>query len=234
MQDIKYISYNNHKYVIFSVYYKNKLKLPGLLDYDDFNVVYKADKNWRVNDNGFIVCSHTVNNVTKDVLLHELVMLLHNKNNVKKRIIHINRIGLDNRKSNLVYEDDNINKNIKKKKRTVTLPDGIDADSIPTYIWYMKPDATHGSRFVVKIDDITFTTTSSKDISLSDKLEEAKAFLRKLFEERKDLKDEYSMNGDYNALGKELLTSYYNIVKRSDYDHIKKYVPEHNTNKLLG
>lgn len=236
MEDVKYISYNSSKYVIFSVYYKNKLKLPGLLDFDDFKIIHKSDKKWRCNDNGFIVCSHTCDGITRDVLMHELVMLIHNKNNDKKKILHLNRIGLDNRKENLIYDDENINRNIKKKKRTIILPkdSGINPDNIPTYIWYMKPDESHGSRFVVKIGDVKYTTTSAKDVSLNDKLEEAKMFLKNLFEERKDLKDEYSMNGDYNVLGKDLLHSYYNIVERSGYDHIKKYIPENNTTKLLG
>lgn len=236
MQDIKYISHNDSKYVIFSVYYKNKLKLPGLLDFDDFKVIHKGNKKWRINDNGFIVCSHTVNGVTRDVLMHELVMLLHNdNNNIKKKILHINRIGLDNRKKNLAYEDENINKNIKKKKRTLELPkeDGIKIDDIPTYIWYMKPDDSHGPRFIVKIDDVQFTSTSARDVPLNDKLTEAKTFLKKLFEERQDLKEEYSMNGDYNGIGKELLNTYYDIVKKGGYTNIKKSIPQHNTNKLL-
>lgn len=238
MSDIKYISYSGTKYVVFPVTYKNKLKLPVLLDFDDFKSIHKLDKNWRCNDSGFVVCSHTSNGITRDVLMHEVIMLLNdnNKNKDKKKIIHINRIGLDNRKENLIYENENINKNIKKKKRTIILPKeaGIDPDSIPTYIWYMKPNESHGSRFIVKIADVKFTTTSSRDVSLNDKLEEAKTFLKNLFEERVDLKDEYSMNGDFNIVGKELLGSYYDIVNKAGYDYIKKSIPEHNTFKLLN
>jgi hypothetical protein len=239
MEDARYISYNNQKCVVFSVMYKNKLKLPALLDYDDFIKISKLNKNWRCNENGFVVCSHTHNGTTQDVTLQKIVMLLHNGNNdQKKKILHINRIGLDNRMENLMYDtqDKCINKNIKKKKRTVCLPKncGINPDDIPTYIWYMAPDETHGARFIVKIGDITNVTTSSKDISLNDKLEEAKSFLKKLFEDREDLREDYSMNGDYNILGKDLLNSYYDIVKKAGYDHIKKSIPEHNTNKLLG
>lgn len=236
MENIKYMSYNNSRYVVFPVSYKNKLMLPVIIDYGDFKQIYKLNKKWRCNDNGFAVCSHTSNGVTRDVLMHELIMLLNNDNKIKKKIIHINRIGLDNRKENLMYENENINKNIKKKKRTIILPkdSGIDPDNIPTYIWYMKPNETHGSRFIVKIDDIKFVTTSSRDVSLNDKLEEAKIFLKKLFEEREDLRESYSMNGDYNALGKELLNSYYDIVNKAGYDYIKKSIPEHNTFKLLG
>jgi hypothetical protein len=236
MENVKYISYNNTKYVVFSVNYKNNLKLPALLDYDSFRHIHKLNKKWRCNDNGFLVCSHTCNDgVNRDVLMHELIMLLNNDNKEKKKIIHIDRIGLDNRKENLIYENENINKNIKKKKRTVILPkdSGINPDNIPTYIWYMKPNENHGSRFIVKISDIQFVTTSSRDVPLNDKLEEAKTFLKNLFDKREDLRNDYSMNGDYNALGKELLNSYYDIVNKAGYDYIKKSIPEHNTFKLL-
>src|SRR5271166_4531925 len=115
MEDVRYISYNNQKYVVFSVMYKNKLKLPALLDYDDFIKINKLNKNWRCNENGFVVCSHTYNGVTQDVTLQKIVMLLHNGNNDQKnKILHINRIGLDNRTENLMYDTQNkcINKNI--------------------------------------------------------------------------------------------------------------------------
>jgi hypothetical protein len=232
MQDIKYILHGGSKCVLFSVYYKNKLKLPGLLDKEDFDILNKAEKKWRVNDNGFIVCSHTIDNITRDVLMHELVMLLHNPNNIKKKILHINRIGLDNRKSNLVYEGDIVNKNTKKKQRTINLP-GIKSDDIPTYIWYMKPDDSHGPRFSVKIGDVQYVTSSSWDISLNDKLNEAKKFLKNLFDTRPDLKEKYSMNGDYNKDGKDLLNSYYDIAQKGGYTNITKSIPQHNTNKLL-
>ncbi len=237
MEDAKFME--NQKYVVFSVLYKNKLKLPALLNYDDYLKIKKLNKNWRCNDNGFVVCSHTYDGVTKEVTMQKIVMLLHNNNNDEnKKILHINRIGLDNRKDNLMYDDNNkcANKNIKKKKRTIVLPKkcGIVPDDIPTYIWYMGPDETHGERFAIKIGDVKYVTTSSKDVSLNDKLNEAKEFLKKLFEEREDLKEDYSMNGDYNILGKDLLNSYYDIVKKAGYSYIKKFIPEHNTAKLLG
>lgn len=236
MDDIKYLSHNNHKYVIFSVKYKNRTKLPGLLDYDDFLKISKLNKLWRCNDNGFIVCSHTDNGITKDVNMHEVVMLLHGKKSNNK-ILHINRIGLDNRLENLMYDDKNklIQKNIKKKKRTVNLPPncGIDIDDIPTYIWYMAPNESHGPRFVVKIGDVTWTSTSAKDVPLVDKLEDAKRHLKKIIESRDDLYREYSMNGDYNDEGKRLLNSYYTLVKYAGYKYVSKVIPDQKTFELL-
>ena len=235
MEDVKYVLYNGSKYAIFSVKYK-KLLLPGLLDHDDYLKIKKLNKNWRCNDNGFIVCSHTIDGVTKDVHMHEIVMLLHH-NKQKKKIIHINRIGLDNRSSNLMYDDVGkmVGKNVKKKERSTNLPKGcgIDPNDIPTYIWYVNQNGTSGARFVVKIGDVHWSTTSCKDVDLKTKLEYAKQYLRDLFSDRDDLCKEYSMNGDYNEEGKKLLNSYYDIVKYAGYDYIKKFIPEGTTKELL-
>ncbi len=236
MDDVKYLSNNGHKYVVFSVKYKNKTKIPGILDYDDFVKIQKLGKGWRCNDNGFIVCSHTTDGLTKDVNMHEVVMLLHGKKSNNK-IIHINRIGLDNRMENLMYDDKNklIQKNIKKKRRTVKLPagSGIDVDDIPTYVWYMDGNMSHGPRFVIKIDDVTWASTSARDVPLIDKLEDAKRQLKKIIESRDDLYREYSMNGDYNDEGKRLLNSYYDMVKAAGYKYISKVIPDRRTFELL-
>lgn len=241
MDNYKIIKYEGDEYAIFKINYK-EYSLPIILDVNDFSVIHKMNKNWRCNANGFVSCSHTINGNTKDVYLHEIVMLLKNKrekhNNFNKsNICHINRVGLDNRSENLMYDnyDKDLNKNSKKKKRTVELPydSGIEPDNIPTYVWYMKPDSSHGERFAVNIGDVSWKTSSSFDLSLKFKLEEAKLFVRQLLRSRNDLFDEYSMNGDYTKEGKELLHSYYDIIHYAGYNHIQRFIPENNTFDLL-
>ena len=240
MDNYKLINYEGNDYATFKINYKDH-HLPVIMDVDDYKVIYKTDKNWRCNTNGFVSCSHTMNGNTKDVYLHELIMLLKNKDegsrNLNKPIVHINRVGLDNRRENLMYDiiEKNLNKNYKKKKRTIELPfdSGIEPDDIPTYIWYMKPDSSHGARFAVNIGDVSWKTSSSFDLSLRYKLEEAKLFVRELLRSRSDLLDEYSMNGDYTKEGKELLHTYYDIIHYAGYKHIERFVPENNTIDLL-
>lgn len=240
MDNYKLINYEGKDYAVFKLTYKD-YSLPAILDIEDFRTIQKMNKNWRCNATGFVGCSHTVNGVTKDVYLHELVMLSKNKEegtrNQAKPIVHINRVGLDNRRENLMYDttQKDTNKNFKKKKRTIELPSdsGIDPDTIPTYIWYMKPDASHGDRFAVNVGDVTWKTTSSYDLSLKYKLEEAKLFVRQLLRSRNDLFDEYSMNGDYTKEGKELLHTYYDIIHTAGYKNVKRFIPENNTLDLL-
>jgi len=234
------VNYENKKYAVLKITYQ-EFNLPVILDYDDFKTISKMDKNWRCSTNGFVSCSHTIDNIRKDVYLHELIMLLKIKDGELKKqnksIIHINRVGLDNRRDNLMYDtiNNDTNKNLKKKKRTIELPEGsgIDPDTIPTYIWYMKPDYSHGERFNINIGDVTWKTSSAKDLSLKYKLEEAKMFVRHIMRTRNDLAEEYSMNGDYTKDGKELLHTYYDIVHSAGYTNIKRFIPEHNTMDLL-
>ena len=240
MDNYKLVDYEEEEYAVFKINYKEQ-RIPAIMDKGDFDIISKLKKNWRCNANGFILCSHTKNGITKDVYLHELIMLLKNKDEGSKKldkpIIHINRVGLDNRRENLMYDviEKDLNKNAKKKKRTIELPldSGIDPDDIPTYIWYMRPDQSHGDRFVVNIGDVSWKTSSSYDLSLRYKLEEAKLFVRELLRSRHDLLDEYSMNGDYTKEGKELLHTYYDIIHYAGYNNVKRVIPEHSTVELL-
>lgn len=230
------VTYEGNEYGIMEVKYKDNI-LPVVLDWDDYKYVKKLDFKWHCNNNGFIC--HTYN--SENYYLHDLIMQLKNKEagtkNLKKPIIHINKLGLDNRRDNLMYDTANkdYNKNISKKKRTVVLPSdaGIDPDLIPTYIWYMKPDSSHGERFAVKIGDVSWKSSSSDALSLQYKLEESKLFMRTLFKHRNDLLQDYSMNNDYTLEGKELSHTYYDIIHTAGYKNIKRTVPENNTLELL-
>lgn len=236
------IRYNNKYYAVINIGYKD-IDLPIVVDWQDFHIIRELGKSWKCNRSGFISCLHrsNKNNNNDEVFLHEVIMALKQRSDGKKRkqkpIIHINRIGFDNRRENLIYDslDKNVHKNLRKKSRTIVLPEdsGIDVNEIPTYVWYMKPDKTHGERFMVEIDDINWKTTSSKELSLRYKLEEAKKYLRELKKNRPDLFEDYSMNGDYTKVGKELLDSYYTIIHKAGYTHINRYVPRNNTNTIL-
>jgi hypothetical protein len=234
------VRYKNKYYAIFRLKYKN-INLPVVLDWTDVRLIKNLKKKWRCNNSGFISCSHTYKTVEKEVFMHEIIMALKQKDfdmgSLYSPIIHINRIGLDNRRENLMYDtiDKDTNKNIKKKKRTITLPKSshIDPDEIPTYVWYMKPNDSHGERFMVDVGDVKWKTTSSKKLGLRYKLEEAKLFLRELKKNRPDLFEDYSMNGDYTKDGKLLTDSYYNIIHKANYTHISRYIPGNKTSELL-
>ena len=117
--DYEKITYNDFDYAVIDLKLKN-IHIPIVIDWNDLKIIDDLDKNWRCNDNGFIYCTHDYNENTKDVFLHEIIMALKMKDQNKKLetkpIVHINRMGLDNRKENLMYDSKIMNKNNKEKK----------------------------------------------------------------------------------------------------------------------
>lgn len=236
----KKVSYKGQYYAIMEVEHKDSIR-PILLDYKDYKYIKDLNKNWKCNKNNFISCTHTYNDNTKEIFIHDIIMALKHKDDGTERenypIIHINNNGFDNRRENLIYDnnDKDCNKNYKKKKRTIDMPkgSGITPEEIPTYIWYLKPNGSHGERFIVQIGDIKWKTTSSKNKSLRYKLEEAKKYLRDMKKSNPDIFDEYCMNGEYTKKGKELLDGYYKIVTKNGYD-VDKYKMDGLTDKYLS
>jgi len=234
------IRYQNKNYGVFNVTFRDS-NLPVVVDWKDCKSIMELNKRWRSNSKGFISSMFKHGLVKKEIFIQQIIMGLMNKDGVIKKqnkpIVHINRIGLDNRRCNLIYDmvNKNINKNIKKKRRTVNLPKncGIDVKELPTYVWYMKPNGSHGARFMVDINDIKWKTTSSKKYSLRYKLEEAKRFLRELKQDKPELFDDYCMNGDYTKNGRELMNSFYTIIHKADFEHIERYIPESQTDNYI-
>ena len=72
-----------------------------------------------------------------------------------------------------------------KRQRNITLPEGCEVlpEEIPRHIWYIKAHGAHGDRFAIefKSENLCWKTTSSKKISLKQKLEEAKDKLKELY-----------------------------------------------------
>lgn len=237
--DENIIEYDNKKYGIIIVKYKNK-DTPVVLDYNDYNYIKNLNKQWYINENGFVSCYHNQDNNKFEINMHTVIMALKNKDlglkREKKPIVHLNRLGLDNRRENLMYDVKNseIQKNYRKKKRIIELPinSGINIDNIPTYVWYMKPDKSHDERFLIKIGEFAWKTSSKKYLSLKYKLEEAKKLLRKFKEIKPDYFNEFSMNGDLNNIGKKQFDIFNNIIKKAGFN-INNITNNNNTEFYL-
>lgn len=227
-----------YNYAVCSLYYNGE-KVPIIIDLNIYKIIVKLDKSWHVNDKGLVVTTYKIHDNNgdniKEIYLHDIVMKLNNKN-MNKPILHINKIGVDNRLCNLMYDtcDKDILKNIKKKSRTVNLPkeSNINPDEIPSFVWYLKEDDTHGDRFIIELGDIRWKSTASKKVSLRYKLEETKKYLRYLKYDRPDLFEDYSMNGDLNNEGKKILDSFIEISQKAGFNNIKKI--NNNTDKYIA
>ena len=215
-------------------------KLPILLDRDVYKIIKRLDKKWYVNDKNHVYCLHDQTgsgsgerNALTQVYLHELVIKLNPHQSrsgtvpvtgvpvIGVPIVHINNIHFDNRIENLQFDVPNkeYSKNTKKKSRIINLRrHGIDVDVLPTYMWYLKPDQSHGDRFAVEFPNkISWRSTASKKVSLKYKLEEAKKYLRFMKQERPDLWDQYSMNGDLTGQGFRLYREYNMMIGKAGF-----------------
>ncbi len=216
--------------------------VPVIMDYKDYIIIKDLKKSWYLNEAGMVTTTNIVQQdgeeIINEIYLHELIMALKTgKKREDYSILHINKLGIDNRRENLIYnkEEKEVNKNMKKKKRIISLPaeSGIYPEEIPTYIWYLKPDSSHGERFVVDVGDYNFKTTSSKHLSLRYKLEEAKKYLRELKDYNPEIFEENCMNGEFNKKGKELLNSFFEITSQAGFKNLKKLSTDNLTDKYL-
>jgi hypothetical protein len=210
--DYKFVIYNNKEYVVGLIQHNGK-DVRFVFDKDDFEKV--EQRPWHVSSGKYIGSTYyLIGGVKLELYLHNFVMnrMAFNGKGQKESVDHINRNGLDNRKENLrLITQSQQNMNQPKKKRNVILPEncGIQPDEIPKHIWYVRAQGNHGERFAIefKTEGICWKTTSSKTVSLQQKLEQAKVKLAELYEQYPHLHPEYELEKQ-----KELESSFNYII----------------------
>lgn len=195
----KFCSYNEKEYVV-GIIQHNKEDIQFVFDKEDYEKVEK--RAWHLSSGKYIASTFYLDGGIKlELYLHNFVMnrMTFNGKGTKESVDHINRNGLDNRKENLrilTQSEQNINQT--KKKRNIVLPEGcgIQAEEIPKHIWYVRAQGQHGDRFAIefKTEGICWKTTSSKQISLQSKLEQAKLKLAELYEKYPHLNPEHNIS----------------------------------------
>jgi hypothetical protein len=182
--EYKDVEYDGKSYTVCTVY-RNSEPIQFVFDKDDEEKV--KSKFWHCTSVGYIASSSK----EKSILLHRFIL---NKLDFPGKgttisVDHINRNPLDNRKENLrIISQTEQNLNQKKKPRNIVqLPEncGINSDDIPKHVWYIKSNKSHGDRFAIefKTENIIWKTTSSKKVSLLEKLNEAKQKLLEFYKE---------------------------------------------------
>jgi hypothetical protein len=185
--DYRFVTYNEKEYCVAKIQH-NGSDVQFAFDKEDFEKVEK--RAWHVSSGKYIGSTFYLDGGVKlELYLHNLVMnrMAFNGKGPKESVDHINRNGLDNRKENLrIVSQSQQNINQTKKKRTVILPEtcGVKPDEIPKHIWYVRAQGQHGDRFAIefKTEGICWKTTSSKAVSLQQKLEQAKGKVAELYE----------------------------------------------------
>ena len=191
--DIYYTSviYDNKKYIVGTLF-ANGEPIEFVFDKDDSDKV--IGRNWHIASGKYIASAIIINNKRMELYLHNLVSnrLDHEGKGTKETVDHINRNGFDNRKENLrIITQSEQNMNQTQKSRSITLPEGcqIDPSDIPRHIWYIKAQGAHGDRFAIefKSEKLVWKTTSSRKVSLVNKLAQAKEKLAEFYKEYPNL-----------------------------------------------
>jgi hypothetical protein len=209
----KIIKYKNKEYIVSNTD-KNE---PFIFDKEKLKDL--SNVNYYIHSTGYVSCrlkSHTY-------LHHQLIT--NYQFNGELYIDHINRITSDNRTSNLrLISQTDQNKNQSKKTRNVVLPlfCNVNPQDIPTFIWYIKANGSHGDRWCVEIKGkYTWKTTSTKQLTTKCKFELAKKHLINLIDLQPELFIGHCMNGDLSSIGKQLEKEYIDILRLAGYDYNK-------------
>jgi hypothetical protein len=156
---------------------------------DDEDSEKVINRSWHISSVGYVVSYYPTESGIKQLLLHNFILnrMIFPGRGATESVDHINRNPLDNRKENLrIISQTEQNLNQKKKPRNnIQLPEnsGLVPDDIPKHIWYIKPNGMHGDRFGIdlKTENIAWKTSSSKKLSLKEKLNQAKEKLQELY-----------------------------------------------------
>jgi hypothetical protein len=192
----KDVSYNGIEYSAGSILYKENL-VEFLIDRVDLSAV--SQYAWHFVGNG--LATTVVGERKRELYMHALIM----GPGPTQIVQHISGNGLDNRRANLRLinkADAALNR---VKSRTIELPAlcGIKPEDIPTHVWYVQANGYHRDRFAIefKTEGILWKSTSSKSVSLQEKLEAARAKLAELYLEYPHL--DPAVNGAAAAALKE-------------------------------
>ena len=229
LQKIVSVTHHNNIYTLVGIQISGQT-IPVLLDHHIYRQLRAMPVKWYINPRNHVYCRRYADNRVYHVYMHDLITRLSLDSQGKSTVrhdtarhntAHHNTIHFDNRIANLLVDipEKQHNKSTQKKRRTISLdPHGIDTRALPTYVWYMKPDQTHGGRFVVDLPDTAqWRSTASTKLSHRYKLETAKKYLREMKQHRPDIFANYSMNGQLTARGQQLFAEYKRIIEKAGY-----------------
>jgi hypothetical protein len=212
--DYRFVTHNEREYVVGTLLHNSK-PVEFVFDKEDYPSV--CERAWHLASNQYISSAFQCGDgKRRELYLHNLVMgldLFPGKG-TKESVDHINRNGLDNRKENLrIVSQRQQNMNQPKKKRNVILPEncGLKPEEIPRHIWYVRAQGQHGDRFAIefKTEGVCWKTTSSKAVSLHQKLEQAKIKLAEFYLQFPQLHPSYE-----ETKTQELQMSFNNIITK--------------------
>ncbi len=183
---------NNEYYIMHII---DDLYTKFSIENKDIVLNYNNERpTWYLHSAQYIASMFNKDGKKITVYMHQYIMNVHFENNsdMKKTVDHINRDKLDNRRENLRFAsmtEQNLNKGKQKRqKNACDLPDGIQQTDLPIHVCYnnrcYNKEKNYWREFFTienhpKLNK-TWATSKSNNISIQDKLEQAKLKLKHL------------------------------------------------------
>lgn len=234
------VKYSDKEYVICKLTFASKTRLL-VIDFNDFEKIKYL--KWDYMTNGYVSTRIYINRKLEiTIYIHNLIMnqIKFTSDRTGKTVDHINRIPLDNRKENLrMVNQSGQNFNQNRKARTVKLPDNcnIKLTEIPRTVSYSKARGIGGEYFEVYTpnfnnQDLRWSSSRDKTVSLRFKLEQSKKYLRYLQNKYPEEFNKRHIEKEYNDDEIKLIESYNAIIKLSKFYDQTMEIKYNQTNYL--
>lgn len=257
MNSYKIVTLNNEQYGIIKIKHKNDYKffvidainIDKVLNYED--PINGKNKKWHYVNN-YIYATYMEDGIKRQLYLHNYLLdrLDFNGKGQQSTVDHINRIGLDNRMSNLrvvkTQTEQNLNRNKPSRSNKTNanqflIKENINLKEIPKNVSLNSrtmEDGTECLRFELEIKNFMghkrfrIQTSKSNNISLTCKFEEIKQYINELADIVGD-KIFKELNIDYSITDevKKTIEEYNKILTLSNYENVSKHLIDVNNLK---
>lgn len=243
MRDYRLVRYKNKNYYVCRYKKRDGTSRLFLIDREDLATLKRQSERSWYKINGFVGYAEKVKKKTRHCYLHNLVMKKQmaggSKGRTRYNVRHISGNTHDNRKSNLKFDSERSRNKTKQKRSSCKLPKscGIKPSDIPKSVYYCKPQSGHGAVFVIELKKNgkrkIWKSSSSKKISLKDKLIEIKQKLLDISSQYPELMEGKNIIENYSDAQLKLMKEFNDIIKLSGYKCYKQNLVKIPKKKVL-